>query len=111
MINGDVMGNRLRQLRKEHGLTLEKMAKMINSNRGSLSRYELGEVELKQEFAKQLADFFDVSVDYLLGYSDAKHSDVDDFVYILYNETRDLTTEQKQNILIIIRKIKEIMKR
>ena len=104
------MGNRLRQLRKERGLTLEEMAKMMNSNRGSLSRYELGEVELKQEFAKQLADFFDVSVDYLLGYGDTKHSDIDDFVYMLYNETKDLTTEQKQNMLIIIRKIKEIMK-
>ena len=111
------MKNRLRQLRKERNLTLEEMAKIINSNRGSLSRYELGEVELKQELAKQIADFFDVSIDYLLGYSDNRKpkadtkSGIDDFAYALYGETKDLTDEQKQDILDMVKKMTEIMKK
>lgn len=116
------MNNRIRELRKERKLTLEELAKAINSNRGSLSRYELGEVELKQDMAKTIADFFGVSIDYLLGYAESRtnnmkdkntfpNPDIDDFAFALYDETKELTEEQKQDIMDMVKKMKEIMKK
>lgn len=116
------MNNRIRELRKERRLTLEELAKAINSNRGSLSRYELGEVELKQDMAKTIADFFDVSIDYLLGYTENRtnnmkdkstfpNSGIDDFAFALYDETKELTEEQKQDIMDMVKKMKAIMKK
>lgn len=109
------MKNRIRELRKEKNLTLEEFSKAINSNRGSVSRYELGEVELKHETAKTIADFFNVSIDYLLCNSDIRKPEeqitIDPFTFALYGEVKDLTDAEKEDILDMVKKMKEIIRR
>lgn len=64
------LGQRIQNLRKEKGLTQEKLAKIIGISRGSLSMIEINKREPDNDTLKKLADFFNVSVDYLLGRTD-----------------------------------------
>lgn len=64
------MSNRLMELRKEKGLTLDQMQEKTGINRVTISQYERAKREPKMEIWKKLADFFQVPLDYLQGYSD-----------------------------------------
>ncbi|MFR3499867.1 MAG: helix-turn-helix domain-containing protein, partial [Paraclostridium bifermentans] len=61
----ETLAFRLRELRKEKGLTLEQMANDLNTTKVTLSRYENGTREPKSEMLSQLSDYFNVSIDYL----------------------------------------------
>ena len=63
------IGEKIRLLRKEKGLTQQELAKCIKMSDGNLSKYELGRLEPSTDTIKMLADFFNVSTDYLLGLS------------------------------------------
>lgn len=65
---------RLKQLRKERGISQLKLALDLNMNQNSISRYETGEREADYKTLIKFADYFDVSLDYLLGRSDKKDS-------------------------------------
>lgn len=62
--------NRLKELRKEKGDTQEVVAKAMGVTRRGYQKWENGESQIKPEKAQQLADYFKVSVGYLLGYED-----------------------------------------
>jgi len=63
---------RLTDLRQSKGLTQNELAELVNVSRSALSLYELGKREPDYETLVRLADFFDVSVDYLLGVSNVR---------------------------------------
>lgn len=63
----DSLGNRLRYLRKEvHRLTLEQLARQTGISRANLSRIEKGEVSPTVDTLITLANFFDISLDWLV---------------------------------------------
>ena len=64
--------NRLKELRKEKKLTQEELAQEIGVSKITILRWENGERQIKPDKAQQLADYFGVSVGYLLGYEEAK---------------------------------------
>lgn len=64
------VGQRLRYLRKLKNLTQQDLANSLGINRSTYARYETGDHEADYETLNKLADFFDVSVDYLLGRTD-----------------------------------------
>ena len=57
---------RLREIRKNCGISQLKLAMDLNMNQNSISRYELGEREADYNTLIKIADYFNVSVDYLL---------------------------------------------
>lgn len=61
---------RLKELRKSRGISQLKLAIDLNMNQNSISRYENGEREADYATLVRFADYFDVSVDYLLGRTD-----------------------------------------
>lgn len=63
---------RLISLRKERGLTQEDLAKIINKKRSTVGGYEVEGKEPDLEMICFLAEYFDVSTDYILGYSDER---------------------------------------
>lgn len=65
--------NRLISLRKEHGLTQEDLAKLISKKRSTVSGYETEGKEPDLETICIFANYFGVSTDYLLGYSDERN--------------------------------------
>ncbi|MBQ9734679.1 MAG: helix-turn-helix transcriptional regulator [Clostridia bacterium] len=60
---------KLKELRKERGLTNQQMADFLGVSKGSYNYYELGKTEPSIDTLKKLADFFCVSIDYLVGSS------------------------------------------
>ena len=64
---GVEMGNRLKELRKEKGVTQAKVAEIVNTNQSQYGKYENGKTNLSLENSKRLASYFGVSVPYLLG--------------------------------------------
>lgn len=57
---------RLKQLRRQRGISQLKLAMDLGLNQNSISRYESGEREADYRTLIRLADYFNVSVDYLL---------------------------------------------
>ena len=57
---------RLRELHKMRGISQLKLAMDLNTNQNTISRYETGEREPGITELIALADYFDVSVDYLI---------------------------------------------
>ena len=60
--------NRLKELRQKKGDTQEVVAKAMGVTRRGYQKWENGESQIKTDKAQQLADYFEVSVGYLLGY-------------------------------------------
>lgn len=63
----EVLGNRLRQLRKQRKLTQEEVARKIGVARTTYAMYEQNSREPDNKTIQKLADYFQVSIDYLLG--------------------------------------------
>lgn len=68
-----IFKDRLVQLRKELDLTQETFAEKIGFSRTAISAWEIGRNEPSNADTIKIADFFNVSVDYLLGNSDVRN--------------------------------------
>lgn len=67
---------RLKDLRKEKNVTLDSLAEALNTTKATLSRYENDLRIPNIDFVNELADFFGVQVDYLLGRTDIKNNTI-----------------------------------
>lgn len=63
---------RLKQLRTENDVNQSDVAELLDVTRQAYSRYERGERELGYDMLCKLADYFNVSVDYLIGHETKK---------------------------------------
>lgn len=70
-----MLGKRITSLRKNAGYTQEELAKKLNITRSALSQYELGSRNPDYDLLIKIADFFEVSTDYLLRGVDSKVQD------------------------------------
>ncbi len=61
---------RLKELRKKRRISQLKLAMDLNMNQNSISRYETGEREADYATLIRFADYFNVSIDYLLERTD-----------------------------------------
>lgn len=57
---------RIRELREDHDLTQVQMGKILSCSQRVYSNYERGELDIPTEILIKLADFYEVSVNYLL---------------------------------------------
>ena len=62
-----MVGERLYDLRKDAGLTQEALAKILNTTKHAISKYECEQAEPPDTMKILIAKHFHVSVDYLLG--------------------------------------------
>ena len=65
---------RIRDLREDHDLTQQTVAEVLMCDQSLYSKYERGERELPLGLAVKLADFYHVSLDYLVGRTNQKES-------------------------------------
>lgn len=63
---------RLRDLREDRDLTQRELAEILHCSQRIYSNYERGDVDIPTEVLKNLAVFYDTSVDYLLGLTDER---------------------------------------
>ena len=61
---------RLKEIRKKKGVSQLKLALDLNTNQNTISRYETGEREAGYKELIAIADYFNVSIDYLLERTD-----------------------------------------
>ena len=61
-----MVGDIIKLLRSEKNISQEALAKNITSNQKQISKWERGQIEPNIDMLKKLADYFGVSVDYLL---------------------------------------------
>lgn len=62
-----MLGEIVKELRKERNLSQEGLAKAIGVSQKAIDYWERGINEPKASYIVKLADFFDVSADYILG--------------------------------------------
>ncbi len=104
-----MFGDRLKELRKAHRITQEQLAEIIGVERSSIGKYEgKSKIVPSDDVKTRIAEYFHVSVDYLIGRTenptpptlDEQLSDID---FALSGEIRDLTDDEKQDILDYVR--------
>ena len=61
------MFKRIRDLREDRDFTQKQLAKKLNCSQQVYSNYELGQRDIPTDILIRLADFYNVSIDYLLG--------------------------------------------
>lgn len=99
------MYNIFEKLLSDRGVTAYQVSKATGISTGSLTDWKKGRSQPKIDKLQKIADYFGVSVDYLLGNEEkpvTQKSDeltFDDFTYALHNETKELTEENKQKLL------------
>ena len=64
--NMTIMDTRMRELREDRDLSQAQVAKILNCDQSLYSKYERGQRELPLRFALLLADYYHVSLDYLM---------------------------------------------
>ena len=62
----------LRAIREDNDLRQSDVAKVLNVSQNTYSQYETGVIAITAEILIKLADYYDVSIDYLLDRTDKK---------------------------------------
>lgn len=65
--------NRLKELRKEKGLTQADLAELLEVTKVTIHNWETGVSSIKTDRLKKLCEIFDVDATYLLGYNNVKN--------------------------------------
>ena len=63
----NIIGNKIRELRKARGLSIPALAKELGVGENSISNWELGRFEPSLFAVIRLADYFDITIDELVG--------------------------------------------
>ena len=107
-------GERLRELRIEKNLTQEELASYFGLNKTRISQYELNKRQADDEMKKKLAQYFNVSLDWLLGLTNVRNYTEDNNATIaLHSNTDydDLPDEARKEINNFIEFIKQKYKK
>ena len=86
---------RLKELRKEKGVSQQELAKKINAEQSQVSKWEQGTIQPNFDYLSKIANYFEVTTDYLLGRSS-------DIGVIQVNAN---LTEQEQELLYLFNKL------
>ena len=98
------IGEFLRELRKEKGLTQEQLAEQFNVSRRSVSRWETGSNLPDLSILVELAEFYDVDIKEIIDgarKSEMMNEEVKEVAF----KMADYAVEQKSRFLIWIRRI------
>ena len=105
--------NRIRELRLERNLTQEDLGKIVRVSARSIGFYESGERDPDTTVLSAFADYFNVTVDYLLGRTNVRKptlpNDVKDIAFHL--DVEELSDEGRQQVLDYIEFLKNKYKK
>ena len=100
----NTFSNILRQLRSEKNISTYKLADILHVSRSSISNYETGIRTPDYELLVEIANFFNVSIDYLLGRTnDRRTADQILEEYSVIADVRNLDKNQKDFIINFIK--------
>lgn len=91
---------RLRELQRAKKLTQQELADIAEVSKRTIQNWEDGTSNIKPEKAKKLADYFGVSVGYLLGYDDSGFKNETDIKVAVLDETIEKLCVIKDNMIL-----------
>ncbi len=103
-----ILMNNLKKLRAERGLTQRSLAVALSVAQNTVSQWELGSRSLDSDSLSRLSAFFGVSADCILGLPETPVG-LSDFEFALHEETRRLTDEDRDELLRMARRMRELM--
>ena len=99
----------LKVLRSEFSITQKQLADVIGVSQQSINKYENHNIEPDIETLKRIADYFDTSIDFLVGFSSDRHKtssssaqDISHQERSLIRKYRTLAPKEKQSIDLIL---------
>lgn len=106
-----MLGSRIKELRKQHRISQKELASVIQVSQQTIGGWETGRTEPGIEFIQKLANYFDVTTDYLLGKNQtpkwANDKDSHDLAKFLSDNEgsmnfngEELTEEQAQQVRV-----------
>lgn len=112
--SGDKM-LRLRALRQEQNISMKQLGDIFDVAESTISLYENEKRKVDTDMLIKFANYFNVSIDYLLGITDERNSSLDnnadigfdDFTYAMHNESKQLTDDDKQMLLDMAKMLKK----
>lgn len=97
--------NRIKALRAEKNIKQDVLAKLLGLEIAGISKLETGRVPLKDEYIVKLAEYFNVSTDYLLGKSNIRNIE-DEFKFAYHKEIEGLTENEIKEALEFYKMVK-----
>lgn len=94
------LGNKIKEIRTEKGITREDLAKAIGTSPAIIGRYERNERTPSIDITKKIAQALDVSIDYLSGDTSVMVQDKK-MIYRL-EELQKAKPEDKERILYVL---------
>lgn len=93
-----IIADNLILLRKKYGMTQQEFAKVLNYSDKTISKWELGYASPSVETLKQIADYYNLSVDYFL----KEHTEIRDTkLYSISKNTRRILTTILVNLFFL----------
>ena len=111
-----MVSQRIRDTRVEQKISQKELASKLFVSPQAVSKWERDEATPNPEALAKMAEIFGVSADYLLGRTDQKETRspaisqeiaMDDFIYAMQNETKDLTDMDKQILLSMAKQLNQ----
>ena len=100
----------LKLLRQEYGISQQRLAEAIGVSQPSINKYENHNIEPEIEILKRMADYFNTSIDFIVGHTDIRrkieHTDVfhlNQFETEVITRFRSLDEEEKKCIDLTIK--------
>ncbi|MGN1194573.1 MAG: helix-turn-helix domain-containing protein [Acutalibacteraceae bacterium] len=104
------MVKNLKPLRQKKGLSQQQLADIIGVSQQSVYKYEKQNVEPELSVLISMADYFETSVDYLIGHSDVNHKiekiqpfELNAEEAKLIRDYRKLSKSEKESINLVIK--------
>lgn len=107
--------NRIRELRKNHNLSQETFSTIFGTTQQAVSRMENSAYDIPTDLLVRMADFFNVTTDYILGLSDVKRNPRGqtrmnhemDLYYDIVLRYQKLTDTNRRTFLVLLERLEQ----
>ena len=99
-----MISDKLKELRTERNITQKEIADFLECSPNVYSRYEIGARNPSYEILIKIADFYNVSTDYLLEHKVAEHHSLLDKEFEFIKQYRKADERARQDALSILKK-------
>jgi transcriptional regulator with XRE-family HTH domain len=99
------IGKRIRSLRKQKGLLLIDLAVKLNVLKSSISQWENNKRVPDVTRIKEIAEFFNVSTDYIIGLTDVEYNPKDKQLQDILKIYESMNSEKKKEIVDLIKSL------
>lgn len=97
-----LFGERLKELRTKRNLSQQELSEILNIGRSTLANYEQGKREPNFETLELFADYFNVDMNFLIGWEESQNTFINDDANIKY-----LKEIGEENLIELYKKVKE----